>query len=142
MDNLYNVIEKLVFLKKRKSVGAMCDEIGISRTTMSNLKKGKSQTLRMETMMRIAEYLDMSVGELTQVVHDEQDKVNLVHLELQKSENEYKEAVTRLLSYALMLSKNEKLYDIVENAAGLSDSQLDAILQIVKGVKNANTKTD
>lgn len=105
-------------------------------------KKGKSQTLRMETMMRIAEYLDMSVGELTQVVHDEQDKVNLVHLELQESENEYKEAVTRLLSYALMLSKNEKLYDIVENAAGLSDSQLDAILQIVKGVKNANTKTD
>lgn len=42
----------------------MCDDLGISRSTLTELRKGRSTTLKAERAILIADYLGISVEEL------------------------------------------------------------------------------
>lgn len=42
----------------------MCDDLGISRSTLTELRKGRASTLKAERAVQIAEYLGLSVEQL------------------------------------------------------------------------------
>lgn len=63
MANLYENIEKLC--KNRGiNVTLMCKESGASRGSLTDLKSGRKQTLKYETLDKIASYFGISVDEL------------------------------------------------------------------------------
>ena len=64
MSNMYKRIQLLALEKKGLNVSRMCDAIGMSRTTLSNLKNGKIFQLSKSSQMRIANFLGVSVEEL------------------------------------------------------------------------------
>lgn len=63
MANLYENIEKLC--KNRGiNVTLMCKESGASRGSLTDLKSGRKQSLKYETLDKIATYFGISVNEL------------------------------------------------------------------------------
>lgn len=63
MANLYENIQKLCFDKGIRP-GRLCDELGISRGLMTDLKMGRKKGVSAETAQKIAAYLGVSVGRL------------------------------------------------------------------------------
>jgi len=63
MGNLYETIQRLC---KEKGVrpGRMCDELGISRGLMTDLKMGRKKTVNAQTAQKIASYLGVTVARL------------------------------------------------------------------------------
>ena len=61
MDNLFTRIEALC---QEKSIrpGRLCDELGLSRSLMTDLKMGRKKTVNAETAQKIAEFFGVSVG--------------------------------------------------------------------------------
>ena len=71
MANLYNNIEDLC-KKRGVNVTTMCRDSGASRGSLSDLKSGRKQTLKYETLEKIANYFEISVESL--VSGDEMQK--------------------------------------------------------------------
>ena len=63
MDNLFARIASLC-QKKGIRPGRLCDELGLSRGLMTDLKMGRKKTLNAETAQKIAGFLGVSVGYL------------------------------------------------------------------------------
>lgn len=63
MENMYRVIEQLC-QRNRTTVTAMCRELGISRSVLSELKSGRTQTLSAHNTEKIAQHFGVSVGYL------------------------------------------------------------------------------
>ncbi|MBQ8359854.1 MAG: helix-turn-helix transcriptional regulator [Oscillospiraceae bacterium] len=63
MDNLFARIQTLCE-KKGIRPGRLCDELGLSRSLMTDLKMGRKKTVSAETAQKIAGYLGVSVGYL------------------------------------------------------------------------------
>ena len=63
MVNLYENIQKLCADKGIRP-GRLCDELGISRGLMTDLKMGRKKGINAETAQKIAAYLGVSVGQL------------------------------------------------------------------------------
>jgi len=63
MANLYNNIENLC-KKRGVNVTTMCRDSGASRGSLSDLKSGRKQTLKYETLEKIANYFELSVESL------------------------------------------------------------------------------
>lgn len=63
MANLYNNIETLC-KKRGVNVTTMCRDSGASRGSLSDLKSGRKQTLKYETLEKIADYFKISVESL------------------------------------------------------------------------------
>ena len=63
MDNLFARIEALCEEKGIRP-GRLCDELGLSRGLMTDLKMGRKKTVSAETAQKIASFLDVSVGYL------------------------------------------------------------------------------
>ncbi len=63
MSNLYMRIQSLCE-KKGIRPGRICDELGLSRSLMTDLKMGRKKTVNAETAQKIAAFLDVSVGYL------------------------------------------------------------------------------
>ena len=63
MNNLY---EKILSLCNKAGIrpGKMCNDIGLSRGMMTDLKMGRKQTLSTDTLSKIALYFDVTVDEL------------------------------------------------------------------------------
>ena len=63
MGNLY---EKIQMLCTQRGIrpGRLCDETGLSRGLMTDLKMGRKKTLNAETAQKIAGYFGVSVGYL------------------------------------------------------------------------------
>ena len=63
MANLY---ESILSLCERDGIrpGRLCDELGISRGLMTDLKMGRKKTINAETAQKIASYFGVSVGVL------------------------------------------------------------------------------
>lgn len=63
MGNLYETIQ---ILCKEKGIrpGRMCDELGISRGLMTDLKMGRKKSVSAQTAQRIASYLGVTVARL------------------------------------------------------------------------------
>lgn len=63
MANLYENIENLC-KKRGVNVTLMCKESGASRGSLTDLKSGRKQSLKYETLDKIATYFGISVDEL------------------------------------------------------------------------------
>ncbi len=63
MSELYEKIDELC-RKKGVSGAKMAAELGLSRSSLSELRSGRSQSFRMETMRKIAQYFDVTLDEL------------------------------------------------------------------------------
>ena len=64
MDNLFTRIENLC-LQKNMRPGRLCDELGLSRSLMTDLKMGRKKTVNVETAQKIADFFGVSVGFLS-----------------------------------------------------------------------------
>lgn len=63
MGNLYETIETLC-AERNIRPGRICDELGISRGLMTDLKMGRKKGVNAETAQKIASYFGVSVGVL------------------------------------------------------------------------------
>ena len=63
MANLYETIEKLC-AERNIRPGRLCDELGLSRGLMTDLKMGRKKGVTAETARKIADFLGVSVGYL------------------------------------------------------------------------------
>lgn len=63
MGNLYKTIQKLCDEKGMKP-GRVCDDLGISRGLMTDLKMGRKKGVSAETAQRLATYFGVSVAYL------------------------------------------------------------------------------
>jgi transcriptional regulator with XRE-family HTH domain len=61
MENLFTRIEDLC-QEKNMRPGRLCDELGLSRSLMTDLKMGRKKTVNAETAQKIAEFFGVSVG--------------------------------------------------------------------------------
>ena len=59
----YDLIEELC-IKKGVSITALCRECGISRSLLTDYKKGRIKSLSADTLCKIADYFGVSVGYL------------------------------------------------------------------------------
>ena len=63
----------------------MCDDLGISRSTLTELRKGRASTLKAERAVLIADYLGISVSQLLgneQKEEPQAEQINLSGVEL------------------------------------------------------------
>ena len=63
MDNLFDRIQALCNERGIRP-GRLCDELGLSRSLMTDLKMGRKKTVNAETAQKIATYFGVSVGYL------------------------------------------------------------------------------
>ena len=63
MVTLYENIKALCE-KKGVTVSRMCLDMGVSKSTMSDLKSGKKKSMTIPTLEKIAKYLDTTVDEV------------------------------------------------------------------------------
>lgn len=96
MANLYNNIENLC-KKRGVNMTTMCRDSGASRGSLSDLKSGRKQTLKYETLKKIANYFEMSVESL--VSGDDRQK--------EKPAPQMENGLDALLKECEGLSKNE-----------------------------------
>ena len=63
MDNLYESIEALCTQRGIRP-GRLCNELGLSRGLITDLKMGRKKSVNAETAQKIAAYFGISVGQL------------------------------------------------------------------------------
>ena len=63
MENLYEHIQEICDQKGIRP-GRMCNELGLSRGLMTDLKMGRKKSVSAQTAQKIAAYLGVSVGQL------------------------------------------------------------------------------
>jgi transcriptional regulator with XRE-family HTH domain len=84
MANLYNNIENLC-KKRGVNVTTMCRDSGASRGSLSDLKSGRKQTLKYETLEKIANFFEISVESLVSGNESQKEKLNTLDgIELEK----------------------------------------------------------
>ena len=77
MENLFDRIQSLCEDKGIRP-GRLCNELGISRGLMTDLKMGRKKTVNAETAQKIAGFLGVSVGYLLgQEPEDTLDRVDV-----------------------------------------------------------------
>ena len=101
MENLFTRIESLCD-KKGIRPGRLCDELGLSRGLMTDLKMGRKKTLNAETAQKIAGFFGVSVGYLLgQEESDILDQVDVAFYgdfkELNEEEKETVRDMVRLM---------------------------------------------
>lgn len=63
MDNLYEKIEALCAQNGIRP-GRLCNDLGLSRGLVTDLKMGRKKSVNAETAQKIASYFGISVGQL------------------------------------------------------------------------------
>ena len=101
MENLFTRIESLCD-KKGIRPGRLCDELGLSRGLMTDLKMGRKKTVNAETAQKIAGFFGVSVGYLLgQEESDVLDQVDVAFYgdfkELNEEEKETVRDMVRLM---------------------------------------------
>lgn len=63
---MYNLYENIYALCKERGItpGGLCGELGFRRSVLSDLKNGRKKSLDTTTLMKIAEYFNVSVDYL------------------------------------------------------------------------------
>lgn len=94
MDNLYDRINELCE-KNGIRPGRLCDELGLSRGLMTDLKMGRKKSVSAQTAQRIAAHFGVSVGYLLGEAHsDILDQVDVAFYgEYKELNDEEKETV-------------------------------------------------
>lgn len=103
MQNLYQVIDSLCQQKGIRP-GQMCNELGLSRGLMTDLKMGRKKSVSAQTAQKIAAYFGVSVGYLlgdTEANADILDQVDVAFYgefkELDEDEKETVRDMVRLM---------------------------------------------
>ena len=101
MENLFARIQALCEQKGIRP-GRLCDELGLSRGLMTDLKMGRKKTVNAETAQKIAGFFGVSVGHLLgQESSDILDQVDLAFYgdfkELNEEEKETVRDMVRLM---------------------------------------------
>ena len=101
MENLFVRIESLCQGKGIRP-GRLCDEVGLSRGLMTDLKMGRKKTVNAETAQKIAGFFGVSVGYLLgQEQSDVLDQVDVAFYgdfkELNEEEKETVRDMVRLM---------------------------------------------
>lgn len=80
MANLY---ESILSLCERNGIrpGRLCDELGISRGLMTDLKMGRKKGVNAETAQKIASFFGVSVGHLLGIEGSDAVSENQVNLD-------------------------------------------------------------
>ena len=100
MANLYNNIENLC-KKRGVNVTTMCRDSGASRGSLSDLKSGRKQTLKYETLEKIANYFEISVESLVSGDDLQKEKPNAldgIELDMAKLSPEDVDLFKRILA--------------------------------------------
>ena len=95
MANLYETIERLCQSKGIRP-GRLCDELGLSRGLMTDLKMGRKKGVNAQTAQRIAGFFGVSVGHLLgeEPARDILDQVDVAFYgDFKELDEEQKEAV-------------------------------------------------
>lgn len=100
MGNLYETIQSLC---QRDGIrpGRLCDQLGLSRGLMTDLKMGRKKSLSAETAQKIAGHFGVSVAYLLgQEEHDILDEVDVAFYgEFKELTEEQKEAVRSMVRF-------------------------------------------
>ena len=103
MQNLYEVIENLCQQKGIRP-GQMCNELGLSRGLMTDLKMGRKKSVSAQTAQKIAAYFGVSVGYLLGETPENSDILDQVDVafygefkELNEDEKETVRDMVRLM---------------------------------------------
>ena len=75
MSKMYQIIEALC-RAHHTNVTAMCRELDIGRSTLTELKQGRTQTLSAATTSKIAGYFNVSVAYLLKAARQQMRKLN------------------------------------------------------------------
>ena len=94
MENLFVRIQALCEQKGIRP-GRLCDDLGLSRGLMTDLKMGRKKTVNAETAQKIASFFGVSVGHLLgQEQSDVLDQVDVAFYgDFKELDEEQKEAV-------------------------------------------------
>jgi len=87
VKNMYQTIEELCRIRNT-NVTAMCRELEISRSVLSELKAGRTQTLSANNAEKIAAYFGVSVGYLLGRSEDDDGEEMRTYLEQLKTRSE------------------------------------------------------
>ena len=100
MESLFERIQALCEEKGIRP-GRLCNELGISRSVMTDLKMGRKKTVNAETAQKIAGFLGVSVGYLLGQETDVLDRVDVAfygeYKELNEEEKETVRDMVRLM---------------------------------------------
>lgn len=92
MCTLYERITDLCN-KKKVSRSRMCLDLGLSKSTMSNMKNGRQSGISTETAQKIASYFNVSVGYL---LGEEEKKEQSTESELSTKKKEFIQKVEQM----------------------------------------------
>lgn len=122
MAEMYEIIDHL--LKERGISGAqMSSDLGMSRSFMTELRKGRAKGIKLETAQKIAEYFGVSVDFLSGT---EKNKTLLSINEMEKQGSENRNLIR--------IAGRDGSYQVHY----LSDGQLDAIKAIIAQLPDAS----
>lgn len=65
-------LEDLMWENRIKSINQLAEDIEISRTTLTRLKKNQCEGIRTETLTRICDFFECDISELLVFVSDEE----------------------------------------------------------------------
>ena len=80
MANLFDTIQELC-LQAGIRPGRLCDELGLSRGLMTDLKMGRKKGVNAETAQKIASFFGVSVGHLLGIEGSDAVSENTVNLD-------------------------------------------------------------
>lgn len=60
----------VIMAKRKKTLGELADELGITMANLSILKTGKAKAVRFSTLAKLCKILDCQPGELLEFVDD------------------------------------------------------------------------
>lgn len=86
MDSLYNRIKSLCD-EAGIAPGKMCNDLGISRNTMTALRNGRATTMKLEKASKIADYFGVTVDYL--LTGEQEEKLTTKSGELGMNDFEY-----------------------------------------------------
>ena len=111
MGNLYETIQTLCTQRGIRP-GRLCDETGLSRGLMTDLKMGRKKSLSAETAQKIAAYFGVSVGYLLgreESASDILDQVDVAFYgDFKELDEEEKEAVRDMVRLMRARRQREK----------------------------------
>lgn len=110
MDTLYKTIEKLCDARGIRP-GRLCDELGLSRGLMTDLKMGRKKSVSAQTAQKIATYFQVTVAQLLgqeEIQPDILDEVDMAFYgEFKELTDEQKETVRDMVRLMRQRQKKE-----------------------------------
>ena len=137
MGDLYSRIENLC-RARGTTITALCKKAGISRTTLSELKSGRTKTLNVGTLKKIATSLEVSMNMITMDFSDNEPisvTFSIDELKDYISNHKYRESLENISDdYIKMESTKHEVSDMDIKMALFGDDEdiTDAMYEEVK----------